>query len=639
MKKFAAIFTSMLLVMSMTVSSVASAATADQTKIDFTKSTTLTLTKTDDPDADLENENPVEGAVFTAYKVLDLVEGDSNYGSYVLADEDLADVTVREGVTLADDLKQQTGSADSKGGLYTSTDELESAIPQITELIYAGKIEGTEASATDANGKTTFDSLDLGVYLVLETVVPNGYIVSSEPFLVTLPKWDNNEGWQYDVNAFPKNQPMDIDKKADGFDNNNYEIGQKVTFTVDADIPNYGYTNESIVANAKDPSKPLVKVTDAATDDNFNSLVYNFTDIVSDGVTFLTEGRSLKDLKVEIINSTNGAVEATLAPATSKDSWKNRVNGEIVGTGDYVINASANSFTLDISWAALDQYQISDIYDVKLTYYAQLNEKAIDNSDINKVSLKYDRNPNNDPGEPDYDPIWDEVELYSYKLNLDKKFDGKDATDATDVTFKLFRGSNNTDNDDIVEFVANGAGNYIVWNEEMEGNPTTVSEISCAADGSLIINGLDAYNAEDPNGFDGYYTLLEVKTKDDYAVAPTPFTIRVVANKDANGKLIPGIENATNFVYDGTNAKESNLELASATIETAEVVKANNAQEVVIIETETNTTFIMTVNNVKKQFNLPLSGGLGLWMFTIGGGVVMAGVIIFFSVIRKKEAK
>ena len=642
MKKFAAIFTSMLLAMSMTVSSVASSATADQTKIDFDKPTTLTLTKTDDPDAGLEDENPVKDAIFTAYKVLDLAEGGSDYGTYVIADEDLKSVVVREdGTTLADDLKQQTGSDASVGGLYTSTDELESAIPQIVKLVNDGKLEAAEvAPATDAAGKTTFTTLDLGVYLVFETVVPNGFVVSSDPFLVTLPQWDNDNGWQYAVDAYPKDQPMTIDKKANGLDDNNYEIGQKVEFTVNADIPNYGYTNESV--NTNDVTK-FVKVTEAATDETFNKLIYNFSDTATDGITFLTDGTDLKDLKVEIVdvNPKTGeeTVVATLAQAASKTTWKQRANGAFTGTGDYVVNAAANTFTLDVAWAAIDEYQMLDTYQVKLTYYAQINEKAIDNSDINEVSLTYDRDPNNNPPIPDYDTIYDESELYSYELNLTKKFDGQAATDASAVTFQLYRGKNNTDAKNIVKFVANGAGNYIVWNEEMEGNPTTVTDINCAADGALIIDGLDAYNYEDPNGFDGYYTLLEVKTKDGYAVPATPFTIQVKANKDADGKLIPGIENATNFVYDGTDAKENNLELASKSIETAEVKKEVYTQEVVYGETNATTTFKMAVNNVKKQFNLPLTGGLGLWMFTIGGGVVMAGVIIFFSAIRKKESK
>ncbi|MGN0537147.1 MAG: GGIII-like transmembrane region-containing protein [Acutalibacteraceae bacterium] len=46
----------------------------------------------------------------------------------------------------------------------------------------------------------------------------------------------------------------------------------------------------------------------------------------------------------------------------------------------------------------------------------------------------------------------------------------------------------------------------------------------------------------------------------------------------------------------------------------------------------------MTVNNAKNQYDLPLTGGLGLWIFTIGGGVLMAAAIIVISVVRKKKS-
>ena len=47
--------------------------------------------------------------------------------------------------------------------------------------------------------------------------------------------------------------------------------------------------------------------------------------------------------------------------------------------------------------------------------------------------------------------------------------------------------------------------------------------------------------------------------------------------------------------------------------------------------------FLFSVNNVSKQFDLPLTGGMGILMFTVGGGVIIAAAIIIFSQLRKKK--
>lgn len=69
---------------------------------------------------------------------------------------------------------------------------------------------------TDKNGKVEFTGLNVGLYLVIETTLPQAVTQKAEPFLVSIPMTrigagkdettnPNNEVWMYDVTVYPKN--------------------------------------------------------------------------------------------------------------------------------------------------------------------------------------------------------------------------------------------------------------------------------------------------------------------------------------------------------------------------------------------------------------------------------------------------
>ena len=47
----------------------------------------------------------------------------------------------------------------------------------------------------------------------------------------------------------------------------------------------------------------------------------------------------------------------------------------------------------------------------------------------------------------------------------------------------------------------------------------------------------------------------------------------------------------------------------------------------------------ITVENTKGEYQLPQTGGVGTWVFTIVGVCLMAGAVAFLLVYRKKSAK
>ena len=69
-----------------------------------------------------------------------------------------------------------------------------------------------EEQKTDATGVTTFNQLEVGLYLVVETTKPAAVTEAVEPFLVSVPMTkvgENGKGdptqWLYDIHVYPKN--------------------------------------------------------------------------------------------------------------------------------------------------------------------------------------------------------------------------------------------------------------------------------------------------------------------------------------------------------------------------------------------------------------------------------------------------
>ena len=71
---------------------------------------------------------------------------------------------------------------------------------------YMASNNGTALPETDANGKTGAENLAQGLYLVIETRVPENVVNTTAPFLVSLPMTTiDGDEWNYDVTVYPKN--------------------------------------------------------------------------------------------------------------------------------------------------------------------------------------------------------------------------------------------------------------------------------------------------------------------------------------------------------------------------------------------------------------------------------------------------
>ena len=89
---------------------------------------------------------------------------------------------------------------------------------------------------TNENGEINLTGLKPGLYKVTETSVPkNSGLVIAKPFLVYVPMTNAEKtGWIKNVNAYPKNTEVKVEKKVkDQFANNQ----ENYTYTITSDIP------------------------------------------------------------------------------------------------------------------------------------------------------------------------------------------------------------------------------------------------------------------------------------------------------------------------------------------------------------------------------------------------------------------
>ena len=150
--------------------------------------------ETTTPDGD-----PLENVGFTVYKVLDA-------GKLVEYYNGLSTETVKE-ITVASCFKDGTAAT-----AYTK----ENLKTEIAEAAVKDSNNNKTELFTNDQGVVKFDNLEVGLYLVMETTLPQAVTQKADPFLVSIPMTrigagkdettnPNNEVWMYDVTVYPKN--------------------------------------------------------------------------------------------------------------------------------------------------------------------------------------------------------------------------------------------------------------------------------------------------------------------------------------------------------------------------------------------------------------------------------------------------
>lgn len=503
---------------------------------------------------------------------------------------------------------------------------------------------GTAMSLTDENGKTQAQNLPVGLYLVVETTVPEMVTSTVNPFFVSLPmttvSGDKNsvspEGghqWNYDVNVYPKNETgiPTLEKtvreaKADTGKNNG----------TSAITDGYDHNATGSAGDAMEYQilSTLPTITSKAT----ALTTYGFYDTLCEGLSY---DQAAKNVKIEIF---------TDAGCTDKvASWD-------MDSGMFTVAYSEDGrhMTVDITDAGLSEingdsenangklYAGYSNYTARVTYTAEINSDASfiygDNGNENEVVLTWKRTSSEY-----YDTLIDDAHVYSYGLELTKVFNEIGSDLATDegmfnhVKFKIY---NETDGYWLRANLNATEGIYYVSDHVNEADATIFSPVTSNGEyGKVIVKGME----------DDTYRITEVETANGYTLLKEPIHITIKASDDPTracdiyAKDVLGLlQNDPHYTTDGganlgmcnipQKALAHNFLTASATVDSNKVsMKADN--------NSANAKVPLIVVNT-HGFDLPQTGDNGTWMYcTIGVVLMTIAFAVVILVLRKKGEK
>ena len=570
---------------------------------------------------------PIKGVEFSYLRVGD-VEQQSEAGKVQMIYE-LPDA-LQKILGLADsDAAKTEGSKD----YFTSqiiNDKLASALEDNTASKdkledYMKTNNGTAMDLTDAQGVTKKDKLPLGLYLIVETKVPEDVTYTTNPWFVQLPSTDSEgDDWFYDVVCYPKNETgiPTLDKRVrNNPDQDNVTTAEQSAL---ADFTNareeYKYQSTVTASKAEKLDYQFISKLPHITSGTTYLSTYAFDDKMAKGMTYNKNA-------VIAIYDNKDAADTTNVNNVDKSGaiavWKSSDTDPKFAV-TYGKSGDDSTMKVEMTKSGLNEInkKYSDKY-IVVYYTADVNtDDTVVLGDIgnpNDVSLTWKRTST------DYwDILKDKCIVYSFGYNFTKKFSDNKG-DATKVKFVI---QNKSDNYYLVA-KADSDGIYQVTGKSATEEGAT--QFSPAADGKLIINGIegDEYGFTETHS-DAGYTLLKKEiivkinsTKAD--ITPTQANITGIQSKNENDSTAnDGVKNGTELANDVAVQTTG----ASATVDSKKATMSANGESV--------NAFVDMEGTNQKQFLLPMTGGVGSYALIIAG-VVIAGC--GFMIVKKNQKR
>lgn len=543
----------------------------------------------DDAVVDKLAKYAIQGVEFTYFRVADiamsneLVDGQRRVG--VLYGFDSSDrstaVLSAIGLTAADAHK-------TAGGInYFTSDMLNNKLAAAltanattvkNALEVAVKNGGVAMTETDATGHAAASDMEQGVYLIVETRVPENVTSTCNPFFVSLPMTTiDGAAWNYDVTVYPKNQTGNptLDKTVREAKNSTGKHNGSLTDIKDG----YAHTASASIGDTVDYQ--IISTLPTTTSKASSLSEYTYVDTMSKGIKY-----NKNDVAIEFFKDAGCTDKITTwAEDSGKftvayDDAQNIMTIRMTDTGLSEINEAATVYTDSVKRGYSD-------CTMRITYAATLTADAAtygDRDNPNKVKLTWKRT-----NTTYYDTLEDCCHVYVYAIDLIKQFSDNNGTFGK-VKFIAY---NDTD------------GYYIKANMEGEvynvtgftSNRSEATMLIPNLKGHIILRGIE----------DDTYTLTEVATDKGYVLLRDPVKIVVITKEDGACERCGAA-----------------LLTASATVN-GEPVSMTDANAVVPLR---------IINN--PGFDLPKTGGYGVWMYTVGG-VLLLGAAAFIVVKSRKH--
>ena len=481
------------------------------------------------------------------------------------------------------------GKADAykrgNGVFYFTSDKLNKALADaladnattVKNALEIAVRNGGAMPETDENGHSKVGGLEQGLYLVVETRVPENVTSTCNPFFVSLPMTTmDGKNWNYDVTVYPKNQTGNptLEKTVREGKNSTGKNGGTV------DIAD-GYAHTATASVGDVVEYQIISTLPTITSKATSLTTYTFADTLREGIRY-----NRSDVIIEFFRDAGCTDQIT---AWDEDSGKFAVSYDDAGntmtigmteTGLADINESASVYTDSVKRGYSD-CTMRITYTATLTAGAQLG----DTDNPNEVVLTWKRTNTSY-----YDTLQDCCHVYTYGVDVLKQFsDGKG--DLTNVSFLL---RNNTDGVYVIAEQRDGMYYVKGFTDKKIDATTFVPNGS----GHIIVNGLE----------DDTYTLTEIATDKGYVLLKDGIEIVITAAESENTCETCGAKLLT---ASGTvNGEPASMEDGNAIVP------------------------LTVINN--PGFDLPKTGGYGTWMFTVGGCMLL-GVAAFIVVRGRKH--
>lgn len=509
---------------------------------------------------------------------------------------------------------------------------------------------GSTMALTDAYGKSVATGLPVGLYLLVETKVPETVTNTVNPFFVSLPMTNVNGGgndvngndthitdgghsWLYDVTVYPKNETGIVtlektvrESQADTGKNNG------------TNAITDGFSHNATASAGDTLQYQIISTLPTITSNATSIVTYSFRDLLSRGLSYdsstpvvmewytdaactdLVTTWNVEDGKFAVAYETNDDGTHTM-----------RITMEPAGLAE--INAANGNGSLYAGYSN---------YTVRVTYAATVNsdESLVygDAGNCNEVVLTWRRT-----SDTYYDTLVDDAHVFCYGLDLNKTFsDGK--TDQSLFDHVLFQLRNTTDGYYVVAELNEDEGIwYVTGRADTEAAATAMHPVTWnGKPGQLVIKGLE----------DDVYVMTEIETADTYMLLEKDIKIIIASAEDADrlcdiytGDTLGLIQNDPRFNFDGgmdlslSNIPQAalahNLLTASATVD-------GDAKNMLADEVDTDSTNALVPLDVTNShgWDAPKTGDVSFQQFVTGGTFVMVSALfIFMLVLFKKDKK
>ena len=543
----------------------------------------------DDAVIDKLSKYAIQGVEFTYLKVADVtmnnevVDGQRQVGVLYGFDNSERSNAVLPAIGLA-----AADAHKTEGGInYFTSDALNNKLAAAlaanattvkNALEIAVKNGGVAMTETDTTGHTSASNMEQGLYLVVETRVPENVTSTCNPFLISLPMTtiDGSE-WIYDLTVYPKNQTgnPDLEKTVRESKSSTGKNNGSLTDITDG----YAHTATASVGDVVDYQ--ILSTLPTITSKASSLSEYTYVDTMSRGIKY-----NMNDVVIEFFR--DSACTDKIA------TW-----GEDSGKFTVAYDDTANSMTIKMTETGLSEInEATTVYTdsvkrgysdcaMRITYAATLTADAQmgDKDNPNTVTLTWKRT-----NTTYYDTLEDCCHVYTYGVDILKQF-SDNGGNLRNVKFTLH---NDTDDCYIIAEQKDG----VYYTKGFAAKKADATTFVPNAQGHIIVKGLE----------DDSYSLTETATDKGYVLLKEAVKI-IITTKENNACEKCGAKLLT----------------ASATV---------NGKDVTM--TDSNAIVPMTVVN-NPGFDLPKTGGRGVWMYTVGG-VLLLGAAAFI-VIRSRKHK